>query len=127
MPVKTLAMKRLKGTKRTFYMDEYGGYKHEDIEFYPAELVEKIIEDLSNQVLEERKKWTSMNDLYRTRRKELRDSRHAAVVAKEKLEKFINLLVSHDLIKDCPEKNALINLALLMTSRRKPKIVKEQP
>ena len=111
MPVKTLAMNRLKGSKRTFYMDEHGGYSHKYVDFYPAELVEKIIEDLSNQVLEERKKWSSMGDFYRTKRKELRDSRHAAVAAKEKLAKCINLLVSHDLIKDCPYKSAVINLA----------------
>lgn len=111
MPVKTLAMKRLNGSKRTFYMDEHGGYSHKYVDFYPAELVEKIIEDLSNQVLEERKNWTSLSDYYRTKRKELRDSRHAAVAAKEKLEKCINLLVSHDLIKDCPYKSAVINLA----------------
>lgn len=109
MPVKTLAMRRLKGKKRTFYMDEHGGYSHKDVDFYPAVLVEKIIEDLSNQVLEERKKWSSLGDYYRTKRKELRASRHAAVAAKEKLEKCINLLVSHDLIKDCPYKNAVIN------------------
>lgn len=111
MPVKTLAMRRLKGSKRTFYMDEHGGYSHKNVDFYPAELVEKIIEDLSNQVLEERKKWSSMGDFYRTKRKELRDSRHATVAAKEKLEKCINLLVFHDLIKDCPYKSAVINLA----------------
>jgi len=111
MPVKTLAMNRLKGSKRTFYMDEHGGYSHKYVDFYPAELVEKIIEDLSNQVLEERKKWSSMGDFYRTKRKELRDSRHAAVASKEKLEKCLNLLVSHDLIKDCPYKSAVINLA----------------
>lgn len=111
MPVKTLAMNRLKGSKRTFYMDEHGGYSHKYVDFYPAELVEKIIEDLSNQVLEERKKWSSMGDFYRTKRKELRDSRHAAVADKEKLAKCINLLVSHDLIKDCPYKSAVINLA----------------
>lgn len=111
MPVKTLAMNRLKGSKRTFYMDEHGGYSHKYVDFYPAELVEKIIEDLSNQVLEERKKWSSMADFYRTKRKELRDSRHAAVAAKEKLAKCIHLLVSHDLIKDCPYKSAVINIA----------------
>ena len=111
MPVKTLAMNRLKGSKSTFYMDEHGGYSHKYVDFYPADLVEKIIEDLSNQVLEERKKWSSMADFYRTKRKELRDSRHAAVAAKEKLAKCINLLVSHDLIKDCPYKSAVINLA----------------
>lgn len=111
MPVKTLAMNMLKGSKRTFYMDEHGGYSHKYVDFYPAEVVEKIIEDLSNQVLEERKKWSSMNDFYRTKRKKLRDSRHAAVVAKETLEKCINLLVSHDLIKNCPYKSAVINLA----------------
>ena len=111
MPVKTLAMNRLKGSKRTFYMDEHGGYSHKYVDFYPADVVEKIIEDLSNQVLEERKKWSSMGDFYRTKRKELRDSRHAAVAAKEKLEKCINLLVSNDLIKDCPYKTAVINLA----------------
>ena len=111
MPVKTLAMSRLKGRKRTFYMDKHGGYSHKYVDFYPAELVEKIIEDLSNQVLEERKKWSSMGDFYRTKRKELRDSRHAAVAAKEKLAKCINLLVSHDLIKDCPYKSAVINIA----------------
>lgn len=111
MPVKTLAMNRLKGSKRTFYMDEHGGYSHKYVDFYPADVVEKIIEDLSNQVLEERKKWSSMADFYRTKRKELRDSRHAAVASKEKLAKCINLLVSHDLIKDCPYKSAVINLA----------------
>lgn len=111
MPVKTLAMNRLKDSKRTFYMDEHGGYSHKYVDFYPADIVEKIIEDLSNQVLEERKKWSSMGDFYRTKRKELRDSRHAAVAAKDKLAKCINLLVSHDLIKDCPYKSAVINLA----------------
>lgn len=45
MPVKTLAMKRLKGSKRTFYMDEHGGYSHKYVDFYPAELVERIIEE----------------------------------------------------------------------------------
>jgi hypothetical protein len=104
-------MNRLKDSKRTFYMDAHGGYSHKYVDFYPAELVEKIIEDPSSQVLEERKKWSSMGDFYRTKRKELRDSRHAAVAAKEKLAKCINLLVSHDLIKDCPYKSAVINLA----------------
>ena len=45
MPVKTLAMNKLKGSKRTFYMDEHGGYSHDYIDFYPAELVERIIEE----------------------------------------------------------------------------------
>lgn len=45
MSVKTLAMKRLKGSKRTFYMDEHGGYSHKYVDFYPAELVERIIEE----------------------------------------------------------------------------------
>lgn len=72
MPVKTLAMKRLNGSKRTFYMDEHGGYSHKNVDFYPAELVEKIIEDLSNQVLEERKKWTSVFDSSRSKRDHLR-------------------------------------------------------
>lgn len=84
MPVKTIAMKRLEGQKRTFYMDEHGGYQHEYVDFYPAELVEKIIEDLSNQVLEERKKWTSMFNHFKAKRKELRDALHAAIVARDK-------------------------------------------
>lgn len=110
MPVKTIAMKRLEGKKRTFYMDEHGGYHHEYVDFYPAELVEKIIAELSNQVLEERKKWTSMFDHFKTKRKELRDARHAAVYEKAKYEKALRLLVGHDLIKDCPYKVAVKNL-----------------
>lgn len=85
MPVKTLAMRRLDGKKRTFYCDEHGGYRHEYVDFYPAELVEKIIEDLSNQVLEERKKWSSLSDQYRNKRKELRKERHDALDALHKL------------------------------------------
>lgn len=85
MPVKTLAMRRLKGEKRTFYCDEHGGYRHEYVDFYPAELVEKIIEDLSNQVLEERKEWSSLSDQYRNKRKELRKERHDALDALHKL------------------------------------------
>lgn len=110
MPVKTIVMKKLKGTKRTFYMDEHSGYKHEYVDFYPAELVEKIITDLSNQVLEERKKWTSMFDHFKGKRKELRDARHAAVAEKDKYAKALRLLVGHDLIKDCPYKTAVKNL-----------------
>lgn len=79
MPVKTLAMNRLKGYKRNFYMDEHGAYRHEYVDFYPAKLVEEIITDLSNQVLEERKKWTSMFDSFRSKRGTLRKQRHGAV------------------------------------------------
>ena len=86
MPVKTLAMNRLKGDKRNFYMDEHGGYRHEYVDFYPAELVEKIIEDLSNQVLEERKKWTSVFDSSRSKRDHLRKKRHDAVAALHRLQ-----------------------------------------
>lgn len=86
MPVKTLAMRRLKGEKRTFYCDEHGGYRHEYVDFYPAELVEKIIEDLSNQVLEERKECSRLSDQYRNKRKELRKERHDALDALHKLQ-----------------------------------------
>lgn len=86
MPVKTLAMRRLQGKKRTFYMDEHGGYRHEYVDFYPAELVEKIIEDLSNQVLEERKKWTSVFDSSRSKRGTLRKQRHDAIAALHRLQ-----------------------------------------
>lgn len=86
MPVKTLAMNRLKGHKRNFYMDEHGGYRHEYVDFYPAELVEKVITDLSNQVLEERKKWTSMFDSFRDKRKSLRKERHDAQAALHRLQ-----------------------------------------
>lgn len=86
MPVKTLAMNRLKGHKRNFYMDEHGGYRHEYVDFYPAELVEKIIEDLSNQVLAERKKWSELFDIFRDRRKKLRQERHGAVAALHRLQ-----------------------------------------
>ncbi len=110
MPVKTIAMRKLEGKKRTFYMDEHGGYRHEYVDFYPTDLVERIIADLSNQVLEERKKWTSMFDHFKVKRKELRDARHAAVHEKDKYAKCLNLLVSHDLIKDCPYKVAVKNL-----------------
>ena len=85
MPVKTIAMNKLKGQKRTFYMDEHGDYRHEYVDFYPAELVEKIIEDLSNQVLEERKKWSRLSDQYRNKRKELRKERHNTLDALHKL------------------------------------------
>lgn len=110
MPFKTIAMRRLEGKKHTFYMDEHGPYRHVDVDFYPADLVEKIITDLSNQVLEERKKWTSMFDYFKAKRKELRDARHAVVREKDKYAKCLNLLVSHDLIKDCPYKVAIKNL-----------------
>jgi len=86
MPVKTIAMNRLKGHKRQFYMDEHGGYRHEYVDFYPAELVEKIIDDLSRQVLEERKKWTEMFDHFRSKRTELRKQRHEAVAALHNLQ-----------------------------------------
>lgn len=110
MPVKTIAMKRLGGKKRTFYMDEHGDYRHEYVDFCPAKLVEKIIADLSNQVLEERKKWTSMFDHFKAKRKALRDARHTAVAEKDKYEKALRLLVAHDLIKDCLYKAAVKNL-----------------
>ena len=77
MPVKTLAMRRLNGQKRSFYCDD--GIHHCNIDFYPAELVEKIITDLSDQVLEGRKKWNSLFDQFKAKRKELRDDRHAAI------------------------------------------------
>lgn len=112
MPVKTIAMRKLKGQKRTFYCDVHCGYRHEYVDFYPAELVEKIIADLSNQVLEERKKWTSMFNHFKAKRKELRDARHAAVSDKDKLSRCLNLLVSHDLIKDCLYKAAIKNLVM---------------
>ena len=83
MPVKTLAMRRLNGQKRSFYCDD--GIHHRNIDFYPAELVEKIIEDLSNQVLEERKKWSRLSDQYRNKRKELRKERHNTLDALHKL------------------------------------------
>ena len=86
MPVKTLAMRCLKGEKRTFYMDEHGGYRHEYVDFYPAELVEKIIEDLSNQVLEERGKWQSVFDSSRSKRDTLRKQRHDALAALHRLQ-----------------------------------------
>ena len=122
MPVKTIVMRKLEGQKRTFYVDEHGGYRHEYVAFYPAELVEKIIADLSNQVLEERKKWTSMFDHYKAKRKELRDARHAAVAEKDKLSRCLNLLVAHDLIKDCPYKVAVKNLVTgkSMTGEKAP-------
>lgn len=87
MPVRTIAMKRLEGKKRTFYMDEHGPYRHVNVDFYPADLVENIIADLSNQVLEERKKWACMFDYFKAKRKGLRDARHAAVVEKDRYEK----------------------------------------
>lgn len=108
MPVKTIAMRKLKGEKRSFYCDD--GCNHREIDFYPAELVEKIITDLSSQVLEERKKWTSMFDHFKAKRKELRDSRHAAVAEKDKYERALRILVEHDLVKDCPYKAAVKNL-----------------
>lgn len=86
MPVKTLAMNRLKGHKRNFYMDEHGVYRHEYVDFYPAKLVEEIITDLSNQVLEERKKWTSVFDSFRSKRGTLRKQRHGAVAALHRLQ-----------------------------------------
>ena len=86
MPVKTLAMRRLDGKKRTFYMAVHGPYRHVDVDFYPAELVEKIIEDLSNQVLEERKKWTSVFDSSRSKRGTLRKQRHDAIAALHRLQ-----------------------------------------
>lgn len=86
MPVKTIAMNKLKGQKRTFYMDEHGGYRHEYVDFYPADIVEKIITDLSNQVLEERKKWTSVFDSSRSKRGNLRKQRHDAIAALHRLQ-----------------------------------------
>lgn len=110
MPVRTIAMKRLEGKKCAFYMDEHGPYRHEYVDFYPAGLVENIIADLSNQVLEERKKWTCMFDYFKAKRKELRDARHAAVAEKDRYEKALRILVEHNLIKDCPYKAAVKNL-----------------
>lgn len=111
MPVKSIAMKRLKRQKRNFYMDEgLGGYQHEYVDFYPAELVEKIITDLSNQVLEERKKWNSLFFRSQLRRRKLWDKRHAAEVERDKYVKALRVLVEHDLIKDCPYKAAVENL-----------------
>lgn len=86
MPVKTLAMNRLKGHKRNFYLDEHGGYRHEYVDFYPAELVEKVIDDLSRQVLDERKKWSEMFDYFRSKRTELRKERHDAIAALHRLQ-----------------------------------------
>ena len=108
MPVKTIAIRKLKGEKRSFYCDD--GCHHREIDFYPAELVEKIITDLSSQVLEERKKWACMFDHFKAKRKELRDARHAAVAEKDKYERALRILVEHDLIKDCPHKAAVKNL-----------------
>ena len=84
MPVKTLAMKRLKGHERNFYIDD--GFRHQYMDFYPAELVDKIIEDLSNQVLEERKKWISVFDSSRSKRGKLRKERHDAQEALHRLQ-----------------------------------------
>lgn len=102
MPVRTIAMKRLKGQKRTFYMDEGpGGYQHKYVDFYPAELVEKIITDLSDQVLEGRRKWNSLFFRSQLQRKRLWDKRHAAEVERDKYLKALRVLVEHDLIKAC--------------------------
>lgn len=79
-------MNRLKGHKRNFYMDEHGGYSHEYVDFYPAELVEKIIDDLSRQVLEERKKCSEIMDYCRDKRNKLRKKRHEAVAALHNLQ-----------------------------------------
>ena len=116
MPVRTIAMKSLERKKRTFYIDEHGPYRHVNVDFYPANLVEKIIKDLSNQVIEERKKWTSMFDHFKAKRKELRDDRHAAVAEKDRYRKTLRILVEHDLIKDCPYKAAVRNLVKRMRS-----------
>lgn len=81
MPVKTLAMRKLKNKARTFYVDEHGDYSHEYVDFYPASLVEEIITDLSNQVLDERKKWNSLFEQYKAMRKKLRKERYDAIHA----------------------------------------------
>ena len=86
MPVKTLAMKRLEGHKRNFYLGDHLGRIPDYGDFYPADLVEKVITDLSNQVLEERKKWTSMFDSFRDKRKSLRKERHDAHAALHRLQ-----------------------------------------
>lgn len=83
MPVKTLAMRKLQGEKRAFYCDD--GCHHREIDFYPAELVEKIITDLSNQVLEGRKEWNSLFDRFKARRSELRKERYQALAALKRL------------------------------------------
>lgn len=75
MPVKTIAMQRLKGHEHSCY----NSWTHRQETFYPADLVEKIITDLSNEVLEGRKKWNSLFDQFKAKRKELRDDRHAAI------------------------------------------------
>ena len=116
MPVRTIAMKSLEREKRKFYMDEHGPYHHVYVDFYPADLVDKIIMDLSNQVIEERKKWTSMFDYFKAKRKELKDARHAAVNEKDRYGKTLRILVEHDLIKDCPYKAAVRNLVKRMGS-----------
>ena len=51
-----------------------------------AELVEKIIDDLSRQVLDERKKWSEMFDYFRSKRTELRKERHDAIAALHRLQ-----------------------------------------
>lgn len=136
MPVKTIAMKKLKGTKRTFYCDD--GCLHKDVDFYPADLVEKIITDLSNQVLEGRRKWNSLFFRSQLRRRKLWDKRAAAIAEvgnlkadykeacdrlqtanlikdeqKEKADKLLSCLrclVMRDLIKDCPEKDSAVEI-----------------
>lgn len=108
MPVKSIAMQRLKGKKRSFYCDD--GCNHREIDFYPADVAEKVIADLSHQVLVERRTWTSMFDSFRAKRKELRDARHAAEAERDKYAKALRLLVEHNLIKDCPYIVAVKNL-----------------
>lgn len=72
MPVKTIAMNKLIPYKHTFYQDQgWDGVNHRERDFYPAELVESIIEDLSNQVLNERKSFNDAFSLWLNRRKVL--------------------------------------------------------
>lgn len=82
---KSIALKNLEGHKRTFYMDEHGGYRHEYVDFYPAVMVEKVIEDLYNQVYEERKKWSSLSDHFHSKRRQLRQERRNAIAEVERL------------------------------------------
>lgn len=108
MPVKIKAMQFLKGWKDTFYCDQWGPsrgnviYEHQYVDFYPAERVEKLIDDLSKQVLEERRKWTAMWDKCKTTRRKTRDACHAAILKKDK--EIKQLKTELDAIKNSDDK-----------------------
>ena len=69
-------LEKIKNTQRRFYIDD--GCVHADVPFYPADVVEKTVRSLDNEIFEQRRTINSLISQHQARRKQLRKERHDA-------------------------------------------------